>query len=225
MDFWPWDLLTPRSERWRLRGVTINGGVNVAGASPTARTDGGGLWVGEQNILVQGRDAIKAIRAIEACLDAGIGKIVVWSHEKPFAPGDLTTSQVPHSDGAPFGDGSLYAAAPHGATVAAAAGLRASFLTIAMISGVIQGGENFSILHPAAGMRRYRVARVDGDKIEIRPPLREAVAVGAEINFLRVGCVCKLANPDEFLDALDAQRGAGLLEATASWVEDFTRAA
>lgn len=221
MDFWPWDLLTPRREHWRLRGVTINGGVTVEGASPVARTDGGGLWVGEQEILVHGRDAIKAVRAIEACLDAGIGKMVVWSCEKPFAPGDLSLPDVPHSDGTAFGDGSQYASAPAGATVAVSAPKRATVLTIAMIAGVIQGGENFSITHPTKGTRRYRVARVEGDEITIRPPLREAVAVGEEINFLRVGCVCKLANPDDFLDGLDAQRGREIMVAKAMWVEAF----
>jgi len=221
MDYWPWDLLTPRKDRWRLRGVTINGGVTVEGASPRARTDGGGLWVGEQDILVHGRDAIKAIRAIEACLDAGIGQMVVWSHEKPFAPGDLTASEVTHSDGSPFGDGSPYASAPAGATISTSAPKRATVLSIAMVSGAIQGGENFSITHPTKGVRRYRVARVYGDQITIRPPLREAVLIGEEINFLRVGCVCFLSNPDDFLDALDAQRGSDLLLATAQWVEAF----
>lgn len=221
MDYWPWDLLTPRKDRWRLRGVTINGGITVEGASPTARTEGGGLWVGEQEILVHGRDAIKAIRAIEASLDGGVGRMVVWSHDRPFAPGSLTVGSVPHSDGSPFGDGSLYASAPAGATVAANAIKRATVLTIAMISGVIQGGENFSITHPTKGVRRYRIKSVDGAQITIRPPLREAVTVGDEINFLRVGCVCKLANPDDFLDALDAQRGAEILVAQAMWVEAF----
>ncbi|WBT04802.1 hypothetical protein PFY01_09030 [Brevundimonas vesicularis] len=179
------------------------------------------MWVGEQEILVHGRDAIKAVRAIEACLDAGIGKMVVWSCEKPFAPGDLSLPDVPHSDGTAFGDGSQYASAPAGATVAVSAPKRATVLTIAMIAGVIQGGENFSITHPTKGTRRYRVARVEGDEITIRPPLREAVAVGEEINFLRVGCVCKLANPDDFLDGLDAQRGREIMVAKAMWVEAF----
>lgn len=219
MNFWPWDLLTPRTDRWRLRGVAINGGVTVEGASPRSRTDGGGLWVGEQTYLIHGRDAIKAVRAVEAALDGGLGRMVIWSHEKPFAPGDLTLAEVPHSDGAPFGDGSLYASAPAGATVAANAAKRATTLTIAMISGLIQGGENFSITHPTKGTRRYRVKGVDGDQITIRPPLREAVTVGEEMNFLRVGCVCWLANPDDFLDALDAQRGSEILMAQANWVE------
>ncbi|RZJ19127.1 MAG: hypothetical protein EON91_02720 [Brevundimonas sp.] len=220
MDFWPWDLLTPTQERWRLQGVAMSGGINVAGSTRLTRTDGGGLWVGEQTFLLHGRDRIKAGRAIEAALDGGVGQMVAWSHEAPFAPGDLSIAHVPHSDGAPFGDGTDYAVAPHGAVTTAAAALRATTLTIAMISGVIQGGEHFSITHPVKGVRRYRVARVNdaGDEVVIRPPLREAIASGAELNFLRVGCVCRLANPDDFLGALDARQ---VVEATALWVEAF----
>ena len=221
MDYWPWDLFTLTGERWRLRGVTIDGGVTVAGSSPRARADGGGVWVAEQSYVAAGRDAIKAARAIEASLDAGIGRIVVWSHEEPFAPGDLTLASVPHSDGTPFGDGSLYASAPAGATVAADAALRATTLTVVMISGVIQGGENFSITHPTKGTRRYRIKSVDGDQITIRPPLREAVEAGSEINFLKVGCVCYLANPDDFLSALDGRSAGDLINIQASWVEAF----
>lgn len=217
MDFWPWDLLTPNVERWRLQGVTVNGGVSLAGTPRVSRTDGGGIWVGEQTFLLHGRDRIKAARAIEAGLDGGVGEIVAWSFEEPFAPG-LTLESVPHSDGSPFSDGSEYLTAPHGAVTTASAALRATTLSITMVSGVIQGGENFSIVHPTKGWRRYRIARVDGDEITIRPPLREAVEAGTELNFLRVGCACRLANPEEFLGALTPER---IVEVTARWVEAF----
>lgn len=221
MDFWPWDLLTPRRDYWRLRGVTINGGVTVEGASPVARTDGGGLWVGEQEILIHGRDAVKAVRAIEACLDAGIGKMVVWSYEEPFAPGYPTLPDVSFDDGSSFSDGALHAPASAAAMATEAAAKRATVMTISMIVGALQGGENFSITHPTKGVRRYRIMRVAGDVITFRPPLREAVNAGDILSFERVGCVCKLANPDDFLDGLDAQRGREIMVAKAMWVEAF----
>lgn len=218
MDYWPWDLLTPREERWRLQGVAMSGGVSLAGSTRVARTDGGGIWVGEQSFLLTSRDQIKAARAIEASLDGGVGQIVAWSFEAPFAPEGLTLSEVPHSDGAPFGDGSAYLTAPYGATTTADAALRATVLPITMISGVVQGGERFSIVHPTKGWRRYTVSRVDGDEITIRPPLREAASSGTELNFLRVGCACRLANPEEFFGAMDAAR---IIDVTARWVEAF----
>lgn len=218
MDFWPWDLLTPQTERWRLQGVTLNGGVTLAGTTTVGRTDGGGLWVGEQTFLLHTRDQIKAARAIEASLDGGVGKIVAWSFELPFAPEGLSLSEVPHSDGTPFSDGSEYLTVPHGAVTTADSALRATTLTVTMISGVIQGGERFSIVHPTKGWRRYTVSRVDGDQITIRPPLREAAAAGTELNFLRVGTEARLANPEEFFGTLDPSR---IVPVTALWVEAF----
>lgn len=218
MDHWPWDLLTPRQERWRLQGVALNGGTTVAGTQRPSRTDGGGIWVGEQSFLLSGRDQIKAARAIEATLDGGVGKIVAWSFEEPFAPGDLVASAVPHSDGAPFGDGTLYGSVPAGATVTADCALRATHIPLTMLSGVLQGGEHFSIIHASAGWRRYRVARVGDGYAEIRPPLREAITNGTPLYFVRVGLGVRLANPDEFFGALDPSR---IVEVTARWVEAF----
>lgn len=218
MDYWPWELLSPRQELWRLQGVTISGGVTTAGTAGLARTDGGGLWVGEQSFLLETIEQIKAGRAIEAILDGGVSPIVAWSFEAPFAPGTLAPSLVPHSDGAPFSDGSEYSMAPEGATVTAACALRSTHLPITMISGMIQGGEHFSIIHEGKGWRRYRVARVRDGVIEVRPPLREAIPAGTGLNFLKVGCVCRLANPDEFFGALDPSR---FVEVTARWVEAF----
>lgn len=218
MDHWPWRLLTPRHERWRLQGVALNGGVNVGGNTTVARTDGGGLWVGEQSFLLSTRDQIKAARAIEASLDGGVGKIVAWSFEKPFVPGNIGAVSIPHLDGVPFGDGSFYASAPAGATVTTDCPLRATIIPLAVLSGELQGGEHFSIKHPLCGWRRYRVNRVGDGTAEIRPPLREAISAGTDIHFIRVGLACRLANPDEFFGALDPSR---IVEVTARWVEAF----
>lgn len=218
MDYWPWDLLEPIKDRWTLHGIALNGGVNVGGNTTVARTDGGGIWVGEQSFLLTEYDQIKAARAIEACLDGGVGQIVTWSFEKPFVPGSLTAADVPHADGAPFGDGSLYESVPAGATVTADYPLRATIISLTMLSGVLQGGEHFSIIHPVRGWRRYRVARVGDGSAEIRPPLREAVTMGTPLYFARVGMASRLANPDEFFGAID---GNHVVEITARWVEAF----
>ncbi|MFC5370937.1 hypothetical protein ACFPIF_00120 [Brevundimonas faecalis] len=218
MDHWPWDLLTPRQERWWLSGVTMSGGTAVAGTVRPGKTDGGGLWVGEQSFLLSTREQIKAARAIEANLDGGVGKIVAWSFEEPFAPGDLVVSSVRHSDGAPFGDGSLYGSVPAGATTTADCALRSARIPLAMLSGELQGGEHFSVIHATYGWRRYRVARVGDGYADIRPPLREAIPAGTALYFIRVGLSVRLANPEEFFGALDPSR---IVEVTARWVEAF----
>lgn len=218
MDQWPWEMLPPRSDRWLLQGVAINGGVTVGGVSRLARTDGGGLWVGEQSFLFHTPRQIKAARALEGILDGGVSNIVVWSFEEPFAPEGSESSLTGHSDGSSFADGSLYVTVPIAATVSASASLRSTVLSVALTTGELEGGEQFSIVHPVRGWRRYRVVRVHGDQVTIRPPLREAVSVGTVLRFDRVGCVCRLANPQEFLGALGVD---GLVDATARWVEAF----
>lgn len=220
MDYWPWDLLRPSTDRWVLRGQTTNGGTSLVGTPHLGRADGGGLWVGEQTFVLNGRDAIKAARAIEACLDGGVGKIVAWSFEAPFAPTGLTQSNVPHSDGAPFGDGSDYLGSPAGGFTTASAALRATRLQVSVLAP-LQGGEHFSIHHTTKGVRRYRIARIEGDGIEIRPPLREAITAGTELFFLRVGCLSRLMNPDDFIEALDSASGGDFTHAKAQWVEAF----
>lgn len=215
---WPYGLLSPNEENWRLQGVAMSGGVNVGGTTRLARMDGGGLWIGEQTFLLHSRAQIKAARAIEAYLDGGVSNIVAWSYEQPFAPTGLTLGTVPHSDDTPFSDDAEYLSAPIGGTVTADATLRATTLSVTAIAGAFEGGERFTIVHPTKGHRRYTIMRVDDDVITIRPPLREAVTVGTDLDFLRVGCVCRLANPDEFMGALNV---AHHIEATARWVEAF----
>jgi hypothetical protein len=87
-----------------------------------------------------------------------------------------------------------------------------------MIVGALEGGERFSITHPTRGRRLYTISRVDGDDITIRPPLREACDSGTELDFTHPSVVCRLANPDDFLGALDLNKN---LIATAVWVEAF----
>lgn len=217
-DVWPWALLTPRAERARLQGVAMTGGQSVGGIVRSSRLDGGGLWVIEQDFFFHSRAQIKAARAIEAGLDGGSGEIIVRVFEKPFAPVGAEGSTVPFSDGSTFSDGTEFASVPVGATLTASAALRAASLSLTMIVGALEGGERFSINHATKGRRLYTVARVNGDEITIRPPLREACDSGTELDFAQPSVVCRLANPDDFMGALNTARH---IEATAVWIEAF----
>lgn len=217
-DVWPYDLLTPRAERARLQGVAMTGGQSVGGIVRSTRLDGGGLWVIEQEFFVHSRAQVKAIRAIDAGLDGGSSEIVVRVYETPFMPTGADASTVPFSDDSTFSDGTEFASVPVGATLTASAALRATTLSLTMIVGALEGGERFSIDHATKGKRLYTISRVDGDDITIRPPLREAVASGTDLDFTQPGCVCRLSNPDDFLGALDLNKN---LIATAVWIESF----
>lgn len=228
---WPWELFPPSTEGWRLTGVALNGGITVSSITRLARTDGGGLWTcrsGEIDLWTRGQ--IKAARALDALLDGGVTNIVVPSFEYPFQPRplDFTGSpDVPHSDGSPFDDGGLYSGRTMEVVLAQDAPLRATTLRLLPLSlGPLEGGESFTIDHAVRGPRKYLVGQVfpvDGDPdgaidITFRPPLREAVLAGIDVDFDHPRCVMRLANPNDWLGPLDA-----LHEMTASpvWVEAF----
>lgn len=220
MDVYPFDLLPPGSERWRLTSIAISGGVRVASGPSLARTDGGGFWTCWMNeIELVTRAQIKAARALEAVLDGGVASIVVPAFEWAFSP-----ELVVHADGAPFDDGSSYQTSPVASATIDPAALRATTLRVSFEGGVpLEAGERFSIIHLTKGKRLYTVARVQdvelgGYRIEIRPPLREAVGSGIGLDFSTPGCVMRLANPDEFLGAIDPYHES---MANAVWVEAF----
>ncbi len=225
---WPWDLFPPASERFRLGAVTITGGVSVGGQVRMSRTDGGGLWVCEAGeIDLFGRSTIKTARALEAQMDGGCTPIVVPAFEYPFQPrvDDTVSVGVGHSDGSTFSDGSLYASRAMEAVLAEAAALRATRLIVMPIRlGPLEGGERFTIDHPTRGPRLYTIATVAAPdeagavEITIRPPLREAASAGADVDFDHPRCVMRLANPNEWLSALDALHE---MTATPVWVEAF----
>lgn len=217
-DVWPYELMDLISERAGLKGVAMTGGQSVGGIVRSNRLDGGGLWVIEQEFLLHSRAQIKTARAIEAGLDGGSGEIIIRVFETPFAPVGLTASTVPFSDDTTFSDGTEFASIPTGAVLTAAAGLRDTTISLARVTGTLEGGERFSIDHATKGRRLYTVARVDGAEVTIRPPLREACPAGTELDFITPGCVCRLANAEEFMGAINEHHH---ITATAVWVEAF----
>lgn len=212
---WPYDLLPAIEERARLQGVGMTGGQSVGGTSQTIRMGGGGLWVIEQAFMAHGREGMKAARALDGLLDGGATDVVVLLTEDQYWPAGLEVTEVPFSDDAEFSDGAGFATIPPGGITTASAALRATTLSV---SGDIEGGERFSITHPTKGKRLYSVVSVGDGTITIRPPLREAVASGVDLDFLTPGCVCRLANADDFMGALN---GDWVSDVTAVWVEAF----
>jgi hypothetical protein len=205
MDYWPRTLFPALEVRWRLMHRTIQGGIPVELGPRVAGTTGGGLWVCEMSgIWLRTRDQIKTARALDALLDGGLTEIVVGGCESAFATWAAPTEPVPHSDGTPFDDGSFYAGASPTGTVAEDAALRATTLVLTLPDGAtLTGGEALSIKHTVRGERRYIVTRVgEGGAVTIRPPLREAVTAGAEVDFATGACVMRLANADDFFSAI-----------------------
>lgn len=227
MLVWPAALLTQETDRWRLAGVTIAGGVNVGGLSRLARTDGGGLWTcAMTGIEVYGPERLHAAELLELQLEAGVTPIIVPRYNQHLAPiptGAALTALDTDIDDSLFEDPDYYTGLAIQAGVTANAALRATTLQVEFeVAAALMGAEPFSIMHPVRGRRLYGVHSVgatvdDVTTITIRPPLREAVLADTRLDFDNPGCVMRLVNPD-WLSPLDPTHE---MTAAPTWVEHF----
>lgn len=209
----PETLMRERTIVWELAARTISGGRTFSGAMPLARADGGGLWSAElRGVQVSSADHVRAWRALASRLDGGATPVVMSVRDERFAPWPASGTaryESENSDGSVCSDGTGYVSDRILASVASAAALRATTLTITIDNGVdLRGGEYFSIQHPEHSHRLYRVGQVtvngDGDQVcVIRPPLREAVEAGTRAEFDFPKCVMQLASPDAMDLALE----------------------
>lgn len=222
MDFyptlieWPAILMRDRQLSWSLSARNVSGGRAISGATPMARMDGGGLWGCKlQDIQVSTATQLRCWGALQAALDGGATPVVVANRMLITAPwptvsGALVTEPYAATcdDTATCDDGATFDEPVIAATLAAAAALRATTLTIEItIGAALQGGEYFSIEHDTYSHRLYQVATAvandDGTTtITVRPPLREATAIDTRLDFDNPKCVMQLATPDEMELAL-----------------------
>jgi len=178
-----------------LERQTLKGGTALNGEQDVTSTDGGGRVFAEfANGSLVDRDKTMAWRALLGVLEEGVTRIVV-----PFC--DIRHQpyggrhRVPHSDGTPFSDGTLYVGGGPIATAAAAAALRATSLRLNItLAQPLLGGEWFTVVHPTKGERAYKVRGVDGQTaaaatVRFVPPLREAVPAGTTIDFRDPRCL------------------------------------
>lgn len=182
-----------------IEGRTIAGGESLSGAQDLIRTDGGGRVVVElADPFLDEPEAALAWRAIAAYLDGGAQPIIVMICDARHQPtaGPVT---VPHSDGAPFSDETEYSQSDSEVSIAADAALRATVLDLditTMPRGFL-GGEWLSIDHPIHRWRAYRIAEVleqtaTTARVSVRPPLREAVLAGTQVELAAPRCVMRL---------------------------------
>ncbi|MEH3121165.1 MAG: hypothetical protein PGN16_04160 [Sphingomonas phyllosphaerae] len=182
-----------RDVDFRRVGQITDGGTSLSGISEQIEVDGGGYWrLDATNGSTRTRETGLAWRALSDILDGGATAVDVLVCDLFFAPvaGHPLT---PHSDATPFSDKSLYVSSGASFT-AAAAPLRATRLTISGVAELpLIGGEVFSIRHVFWGNRTYRIIGIEGDVVTIRPPLREAIDAGTELNFDTPRCQMHLA--------------------------------
>lgn len=197
----PGSLAREQSVLWELTGTTISGGQTASGIMPVTRIDGGGLWKATlADVFLKTADQVRTWRALAAYCEGGAQPIIVPMCDKRFFPGTFTNPVVPHSDDSPHSDDAPYDGSIVAAMVFGSYPLRATTIIMNLSEGTeLRGGEHFSINHPVAGWRLYRVIGVDGDEVSFRPPLRELVDDGTDIEFDHPRCIMRLAT----FDAMD----------------------
>lgn len=190
VDVFPTHIFGFLAKEVNIERQTLKGGTALSGEQDTVSTDGGGRVFAEfgDGSLVD-RSANLAWRAVVTLLEEGVTAFDVPFCETRFTPYG-GSSGVPHSDGSPFSDGSLYEADGGVASISTNAALRATTvqMTLALPQPLI-GGEWFAIRHANKGWRAYRVSRISGASISFRPPLREAVTVGEVVDFMHPRCL------------------------------------
>lgn len=183
------------SKEMDIERQTLKGGTALSGEQDVTSTDGGGRVFAEFSGggLVD-RPTILAWRAILTALEEGVTRVVVMFCEARFTPYGGGHS-VPHSDGSPFDDETLYSGGGPTAEADAPAALRAVSLRInTTFARPLIGGEWFAIEHPTKGWRAYRIMGItdqtdDAATVTFRPPLREAVTAGEAIEFRAPRCL------------------------------------
>lgn len=190
----------------RVVGSEIDGGTSLSGISETVGTDGGGYWQADYSNAnfgdrdEAGRQETLAWRAVNAGMSGGRPFIARFCDRWNQPVGARVT--VPHSDGAPFSDGSEYVSPGAQSTVAAVVngqlgGLNATVLDINIASEKpLLGGERFTHVHPDWGPRAYEIERIDPNndgttRITFIPPIRGGIAVDDELDFDDIRCVMK----------------------------------
>lgn len=212
----PRALLRERSHSWNVAGNTMTPGQTGAGVMTIGRSDGGGYWTctmgsvslsGIKGANLKTREGVKNStllwRAVRQLCAGGVNLIVVPRNDalfRPFPRGGQEYGSIPHSDSSHFNDGSGYYQPVISVVTYAAANLRATTLGLQLINcGPLLGGESFSINHPIIGWRLYEIATVNQADdthfiVTFNPPLREAVASGADVEFDRPRCTMRLTS-------------------------------
>lgn len=220
LDSFPTCLFSFASREIMVVQNVISGGTALNGDETVIATDGGGRWQGSyQGAPLNRRDRVLAWRATRANMEGGLRPFIFPICDARHQPLVRKQGGVPHSDGTPFDDTTLYEGGGGNSIALSDTPLRATsmFIDTTVLERELVGGERFSIDHPTWRHRLYEVKKVEGNRIEFRPPLREAVTAGTEIEFRDPKCVMRLTS--DMSAPLDGPRWA---TGSISLIEDMT---
>lgn len=211
-----------QSKDFDIEQALLSGGTALNGVDDTIASDGGGKWYADLGDALYSRDRVMLWRAFKSAIQYGALPFVFPVCDARHQP-TMGRKWVPHSDGSPFSDDTLYASGDCTASLAADAALRATQITINMVLGKpLIGGERFAIDHPTMRHRCYQVGRIfdqtpTSATFQFHTPLREAAPAGTVIDFNSPRCVVRLSG------AMSAPlAGPRWASGSVRFVEDFT---
>lgn len=203
---WPGGVLPKVDFGFNLRERNVRGGAAFGTGKSQIVASDAAIWTATLgSVQVSGRDAILAWRSLQDRLEGGRTPILIplcraWQPVPEGAVADGLYEGVPHSDESPFDDESTYQGRVIDVVAAGDAPRRAVRMDVAThYIGDVQAGQHFSV-----GERAYRIRSVEQTgpgfaTIEFRPPLREAVNAGDDLEFDNPVCRMVLAT-DEAMD-------------------------
>lgn len=204
---WPIGVLPPRNLALDITPRSLAAPSSISGITQVVSSDAGIWKITYDAVPVFDAQRIKAWRAIANLLEGRLGSILVPISRfyQPSPEGsDPLYRLTPHSDDALFDDGAGYIGRVIDVVTVGSMALRAVSGTVSVnVAGQIEPGQHFSV-----GERLYRVRTFDPDTgaITFRPPLREPVPSGTNLEFDEPVCRMRLATDSEMDLPLDYNR-------------------
>lgn len=178
---------------FNIAGEGVLGPATLGGQHQVGSFDGG-YWIAQlQDISAVGKAAMLAYRRLTGLLQGGANQVLVPLCDRANAPWpgterSVTVPFIEGSDTATFSDGTEFSQNVITIEMTGAGAVRSTRLEVKYVNaGDVVGGERFSINGHA-----YEVVQVLADQVltggataawQIRPPLREAMPVGTQLDF------------------------------------------
>ncbi|MES3042661.1 hypothetical protein [Sphingomonas faeni] len=217
----------------RVDIAVITGERSLSGFQDVDGTGGGGIWLadfagadfGDRNDA--GRAETLFWRAVNGGMQGGATAVDVLFCDRLHQP-VLDSVLVPHSDGTPFSDDTLYASSGAQCVVVAVVngqilGNAATVLDIRLTSErALLAGERFSYVGASGwGWRAAETYAVEDrgggvTRVTFSPPIRGGVAVGDSLDFDTIRCQMTRTSP-----ASNALSDGAFSTATISFQEDM----
>ncbi|QFT69600.1 hypothetical protein FIU93_22635 [Labrenzia sp. THAF35] len=220
--YWPRQLLISQEPMFDFTPVSLSGPISGTSISDVVEGDSGFWRCTLADIPIRGEATVRAWRGLKAQLQ-GRGAPIVVPYCRSYQPLPVVSGaydQVAHDDDALFDDDTGYVGATMLVTTDTALAKRATTANITIHYGdTIEPGHVFSFFERLYEVKSVSYSSEEFAEITFRPPLREAVISGDELNFSDP--VCRMRLKDDRQMELPLKSGR-LSVRTVEFVEDLS---